>query len=314
MTILWSTIIPTIGRSSLERAVNSVLEQTPGTGDFEIIVVNDSGSELAPATWQTSPHTRIIRTHRLERSVARNTGAALSRGKYLHFLDDDDWLFPGGLVDLVEQVNTSTAEWLYGGTQLVDSQGNPLISIHQNIRGNCFIQAMAGEWIPLGSSLIKSQAFFDAGGFNSHLRVTEDVDLCRRIALIGNFDCVPGLISCITMDRHGSSTPWHLHSQQSRTAREAILGRRNVFAHLRSSIQASEWGRKFWCGRSVRLYLTSMVWNLDQRRLFTSLSRAIFTLACLASSGTALGSLDFWQAVFHPYRSFAFPHDSEHLH
>src|SRR5690349_14742956 len=90
-----STIIATIGRASLSRAVASVLSQTlPPGGELEVIVVNDSGQPLPPAAWQHDPRVRVLATNRCERSIARNTGAATARGQYLHFLDDDDWMVP----------------------------------------------------------------------------------------------------------------------------------------------------------------------------------------------------------------------------
>ena len=92
-----STIIPTISRPTLSRAVCSVLSQDFTSADFEVIVVNDSGQPLPDAAWQYSERVRIIETNRRERCVARNTGAAIARGNYLHFLDDDDWLLPDAL-------------------------------------------------------------------------------------------------------------------------------------------------------------------------------------------------------------------------
>jgi len=41
-----STIIPTIGRATLARAVQSVLEQDFTAADYEVIIVNDSGKPL----------------------------------------------------------------------------------------------------------------------------------------------------------------------------------------------------------------------------------------------------------------------------
>jgi hypothetical protein len=41
-----STVIPTIGRPTLDRAVRSVLDQGFSADDFEVIVVNDSGERL----------------------------------------------------------------------------------------------------------------------------------------------------------------------------------------------------------------------------------------------------------------------------
>lgn len=55
-------------------------------------MVNDSGRSLPYMDWQNSPHVQIIEANQHERSVARNTGAAIARGIYLHFLDDDDWM------------------------------------------------------------------------------------------------------------------------------------------------------------------------------------------------------------------------------
>src|SRR5262245_17611149 len=92
-----STIIPTVGRHTLARAVNSVLSQNFDKDDFEVIVVNDSGQSLRQQDWQSSNRVKVINTNRRERSVARNAGASIARGKYLHFLDDDDWLFPDAL-------------------------------------------------------------------------------------------------------------------------------------------------------------------------------------------------------------------------
>ncbi len=87
-----STIIPTVGRDSLARAVNSVLDQDFAREDFEVIVVNDTGEPLPDADWQHSDRVTLVTNYRHERSVARNTGAAMAAGRYLHFLDDDDWM------------------------------------------------------------------------------------------------------------------------------------------------------------------------------------------------------------------------------
>ena len=41
-----STVIPTVNRPTLSRTVRSVLDQDFTAGDFEVIVVNDSGQTL----------------------------------------------------------------------------------------------------------------------------------------------------------------------------------------------------------------------------------------------------------------------------
>src|SRR3970040_2395364 len=106
-----SAIIPTVGRSTLTRAVESVLTQSLPASAFEAIVVNDSGVPLPEADWQKSGRVQVVTTNRRERSVARNTGAAAANGRYLHFLDDDDWLFPNAYRYLFELSQASHAKW-----------------------------------------------------------------------------------------------------------------------------------------------------------------------------------------------------------
>ena len=55
-----STIIPTIGRPTLARAVQSVLEQNLTAADFEVIVVNDSEKSLSEEDWQKDERVRVL--------------------------------------------------------------------------------------------------------------------------------------------------------------------------------------------------------------------------------------------------------------
>jgi hypothetical protein len=52
--------------------------------------------------------------------------------------------------------------------------------------------------------------------------------------------------------------------------------------------------------------LTSIVWNLQHRRLFTAASRAFFSLASLLTSGKDIFTQKFWQSVSRPYASITF--------
>jgi len=296
-----STVIPTIGRSTLSRAVCSVLRQPFAADEFEVIVVNDSGSPLSEADWQHSERVRVIHTQRRERSVARNVGAAIAKGRYLHFLDDDDWILPGALEAFWNLSQASDAAWLYGASQLVDRQDQPLIQLHHNLSGNCLVQVMAGEWIPLQASLIRTDVFFNVGGFNPHISMTEDIDLLRRIALRGSLAESPETVATIEMGIVGSSSNYALAARSRRWAREAVLAEPDTFARMRASANLSAW-----YGRMIRTYLTSVVWNLGQGRFFTALSRATFTMAALILAGHRLFSGTFWRSLAQNYDSETF--------
>jgi glycosyltransferase involved in cell wall biosynthesis len=296
-----STVIATIGRNTLTRSVESVLSQTINEESYEVIVVNDSGVPLPPSSWQGSKRVQVIETNRRERSIARNTGAAAARGRYLHFLDDDDWLAPDALSHLWNLSQQTSAPWLYGSSQLVDRQHKPLIRLQHGLVGNGFLQVMAGEWIPLQSSLIESGAFFKVGGFNSRITGPEDIDLLRRIALIGELAETPHLVAYIVMGIQGSTTDYANHHKASQWSREQVLELQGVFSTLRRSATTP-----YWKGRLARLFLTSLVWNLQRGRFTSASSRGAAGLACILMSGTSILARDYWRALTRPYASGTF--------
>lgn len=299
-----STIIPTIGRDLLDRAVTSVLEQDFEREPFELIVVNDTGRPLPHKAWHDDPRVTILTTNKRERCVARNTGAAIAKGRYLHFLDDDDWMLQGAFEAIWQLAQQKpAAHWLYGSAQLVDRQNKPIIELHHGINGNGFVHTMAGEWMPLQTGFIRRDAFFNVGGFHPMVLATQDVDLCRRISLQGDLAEVRQLIAGIGMGQENSSTDYANAAQYSRWAREQILNKPDVFPRLLDSAVDG-----FWQGRIVRAYATSVVWNVQHKQYLRALSRATFAgLAMVLAVGNGrLFTRSFWQALTKRYISPSF--------
>lgn len=292
-----STIVPTIGRPTLARAVDSVLSQE-SPGEFEVIVVNDSGVPLPPADWRDDPRVSIIHTQRRERCVARNAGAAIAHGRYLHFLDDDDWLLPGALAAMTNLADATGGAWLYGGSQLVDRQGNALIVLHHQLPGNCAAQAMSGEWIPLQSSWIDADLFFGIGGFNPAVPGAEDIDLIRRLSLRSDIAGTETLVACIVMGQEGSTTDYAGSRIRLRMARERTLDAPDTKARLLESATSP-----YWRGRIARVYSTSALWNLSQGRAFDAVNRGFQAVGC---AGDGVLSARFWQGFLGSYRNETF--------
>jgi glycosyltransferase involved in cell wall biosynthesis len=299
-----STVIPTIGRSTLSRAVCSVLDQEFTREDFEVIVVNDSGMSLREEGWQRSRRVRIIDTNRRERSVARNVGAAIAKGAYLHFLDDDDWMLAGAFESLWQLANTNPAAWLYGGYRLVDSQGNLIEDCYPDDSGNCFIRFVAGEWLPLQVSFIKTKVFFRIGGFASLFSLSggdEDVDLSRQISLDYDIAGTRNLVAEIRVGHDSSTTDYANLSVQSRVSREKALDAPGAFARLRDSASSRPADSRYWQGRVAWAYLTSVIWNLQQKRFFTSASRMTYGLTGIILAGSSIFSPSFWRGATRPH-------------
>jgi glycosyltransferase involved in cell wall biosynthesis len=292
--IFFSYIIPTIGRSSLAVAANSVLSQDFTQADFEIIVVNDSAVPLQPAAWHAAPRVKIINTNKCERSVARNSGAAVARGRYLAFLDDDDWILPGALEAFWNLANRyPNAAWLYGGIRIVDEQHQVLGEINSKHSGNCFAPILGGAWAPIQASLIKSQVFFEIGGFNPFICGTEDEDLCRRTAYYGEFANTPNVVACLFRGQTwNTSTNYRRAPEDTKYSRDLILSRPGVFQRLSASAHSG-----YAWARILRIYLSTVAWNLKKKRFFTALSRLLYSFAVFARSIKYLFSREYWAGL-----------------
>ncbi len=286
-----STIIPTINRATLAKAVASVLDQSFTAADFEVIVVNDSGQPLPSAEWQHSQRVRVIDTNRRERSVARNTGAAIARGKYLHFLDDDDYLLPGALEAFWKLDQSSQAIWLYGSYQTIDNSGNLVDEFHPGLQGDIFPILVAGESIPFQVSLLRAADFFTAGSFDSEPEIigVEDRDLGRRLSVRGHVAYTPTLVAQIRIGEQGSTTNWQTIHESDRWGREKALRMRHALRYLHRSVSSA-----YWRGRVCRAYLASAEWNLRRGSLLTAVSRL---LAALSFTGYHALAPAFWRGI-----------------
>jgi glycosyltransferase involved in cell wall biosynthesis len=289
--IFCSTIIPTIGRDTLQRAVHSALDQQLDLA-FEVIVVNDSGRPLAAAGWQTDSRLRCIDTQRRERSVARNVGAGLAHGRYLHFLDDDDWLLPGAYATFAALAANHPAPWLYGAAQLTDTSRRCLYQFNHDLHGNSLLPVMAGEWVPLQASLIDRQAFFELGGFDPAVNGVEDKDLLLRSAQRFALDGTATPVAGILRGGWSSSTDWSQTRRHWHFACERVLNEPGTGARLRASVTSA-----YWHGRLLRLYLLSSAWNARAGRPLWTLDRLLHAASALFRAGPRLFSPVFWRAL-----------------
>jgi glycosyltransferase involved in cell wall biosynthesis len=293
-----SVIIPTIGRQSVSRAVHSVLDQTFTADRFEVVVVNDSGQPLPLADWQQSQQVRVITTNRRERSVARNTGAAVARGKYLCFLDDDDWLLPDALEHfwrLAQQSND--ADWLLGGIQIVDETGKCLAEANSGLNGNCFAQVMGGAWAPIQASLIRADVFFNVGGYNPSICGTEDLDLCRRVALRGEFASTRDAVACLFRGMSWDTSTDYLRApEDTLQSRDDVLSQADSFSRMLVSARSSSYP-SYWYGRIFRVYLSTARLNWRRRKLFAATSRALLGMAGFVLAGQNVLLRSFWNAA-----------------
>lgn len=120
-----SIILPTCNRSELLRiALKSLTWQT--FRNFEVIVVNDGETDIAPVITEFAsrlPIRAVVHsTPRKGISAARNTGIRLSKGDWLVYLDDDDFLYADHLETLYAAVMSSQFQVAYTDALLASQE------------------------------------------------------------------------------------------------------------------------------------------------------------------------------------------------
>lgn len=129
---LISIIIPVYNvEKYLEKCVESVLSQT--FNDYEIILVDDGSTDKSGKMCdEYSKKCTCIKTvHQPNKGLggARNTGIENSTGKYLVFVDSDDWIKNDMLEYLVEKAESTDADIICFGMDYVDDAGNTIHTI-----------------------------------------------------------------------------------------------------------------------------------------------------------------------------------------
>lgn len=102
--MLVSIIIPVYNSQSyLEQCVDSVIQQS--FQDWECILVDDGSTDgssiLCDEYIKKDQRLKVIHQENLGVSAARNTGIEIAKGKYLTFVDSDDWIDEDYLLHLV---------------------------------------------------------------------------------------------------------------------------------------------------------------------------------------------------------------------
>ena len=107
----------------LPRAVNSVLIQC--FPDFEHIIVNDGSTDATMEIIEkyAEKHQCVKPLHMTQnvgRARARNTGMEAARGRYIFFLDSDDYLPETALTNLYEVAEKEEADIVFGRIKAFD--------------------------------------------------------------------------------------------------------------------------------------------------------------------------------------------------
>lgn len=197
---LVSVVIPAYNAAAyIERAVDSVLQQT--FSDYEVIVVDDgSTDDTSHRLAHYGSRIRYLFQENQERSAARNHGILNSKGRFIAFLDADDYWHPDklskqlGLVARHPEVALvySWAQCFVGDRKLPRVLGQDFASTGGL---DVFRGLLLGKSLPALTVLADRSAVIQAGLFDREIAIIEDWDLWLRLTMHGEVAVVPEVLA-----------------------------------------------------------------------------------------------------------------------
>ena len=144
---LVSVIIPAYNcEKYISKSIDSALEQDV---PLEVIILNDcatDGTEEVIKTYLDDPRIRYVKNEKnLGVAKTRNRGVRLARGKYVAFLDSDDWWEPDKLAKQLKALEREQVVLCSTARALVNPDGSPMgkvipvkehISYHELLKHN----------------------------------------------------------------------------------------------------------------------------------------------------------------------------------
>lgn len=207
MNALVSVIIPCYNAEKwIAQAIDSCLAQN--YRPLEVIAVDDGSTDKSAAIAQeyAEKFPEVVRFHRQSNQGApttRNTGAALARGAFLHFLDADDYLLKDALGHLVEAL-AEGADVAHGNAIFIDATGKPITLRDQTPCSEDPVVATIEDCAMTSSVLFRREAI-DTCRWDPALPCSQEYALRVNCAIHGlRFRFAPSSVAAIR--QHGSPT------------------------------------------------------------------------------------------------------------
>ncbi|MBK7416031.1 MAG: glycosyltransferase [Dechloromonas sp.] len=198
-----SIIIRSMGRACLREALLSVANAA--FAPLEVILVNARGGHHdEPSHSDERLRFRLVNQGgaALERAPAANSGLLESTGEFVQFLDDDDLVDVDHLARLVACLSAHPdAIAAYTGVRLLDAQGNALRELNEAWEPE---RLLGMNFLPIHAVMFRGERVRRHLSFDPSLRLMEDWDFWRQLAMLGDFVRLPGCSATYRL-QHGES-------------------------------------------------------------------------------------------------------------
>ncbi|WFP76105.1 trifunctional glycosyltransferase/class I SAM-dependent methyltransferase/polysaccharide deacetylase [Mesorhizobium sp. WSM4906] len=175
--------------ATLARALDSLLDQE--MVDWEAIIIDDASTDRTPAIIagyvEHDARFRTLGSCGHSAAAGRNCGISTARGRWLMFLDADDWVDASFLAKMLAALKTAPdAVAAYCGSRrmMPDGELTPS-SIATEVAIQPFETFARRCAVGTHALLVDRETIVELGGFDASLRTCEDWDLWQRLARLG---------------------------------------------------------------------------------------------------------------------------------
>jgi glycosyltransferase involved in cell wall biosynthesis len=184
-----SIVVPTLARpAQLKRCLDGIAKLEAAPFSFEVVVVDDGGSEPLDRlieSYADRMEIRLIRQSRAGPAAARNAGVAMTRGRFLAFIDDDCTPAAGWLSALIRELERDDRQLLGGRVENALTE-NPYSIASAHIAEFVYEYSRSGRvlepFFTTNNIALAANLFRALGGFETKIpsATAEDKEFCAR--------------------------------------------------------------------------------------------------------------------------------------
>lgn len=198
-----SVIIPVYNAAPLiRRCLDSVLAQK-GRYTFEVLLIDDGSTDNSIDIIKSynDPKFKIFQQKNAGPAAARNVGLSNAEGRYLAFLDADDYwedIFVETTISFLDK-NTECVAVTVGQKHLTVSGNSISPTCIKEYKHAFILDKFFDFWakwmhVCTGSIVLHSSLAKEIGGQRTDLRVTEDLEFWAILATYGKFGFIPNIL------------------------------------------------------------------------------------------------------------------------
>lgn len=182
----YSIIVPVYnGEKYLENCLNSIFKQT--NQDFEIICVNDGSTDSSMSILnQYADDIIIINQENMGLSIARNNGVKKANGRYLIFIDCDDYI-ENKLLEKIDIVSKNNPDLIrFGLNEIINDQKQEITApVFNNLVGfDAFKEILKNKYVEPACIYAYNKDFYIKNNFEFMPNMYhEDFGLIPKIIL-----------------------------------------------------------------------------------------------------------------------------------